>query len=92
MCLNEGMLLCSLSQGGSYTSGQMAEMLGLSHSNASKVIASVEKKGWIKRSLGKEDKRQMYFQLSASGGKQLSAMQRCSDEMLKLVGALKKML
>ncbi len=92
LCLNEGMLLCSLSQGEAHTSGQMAELLGLSCSNVSKVIASVEKKGLVKRALGKEDKRQMYFQLTAAGQTQLEVMQCCSDDMQKMAKELKGML
>lgn len=65
--LNEGMLLCSLSKMGKCSSGQIAELLGLTTSNSSKVITSVEKKGLIERILGKEDKRQMFFQLTDKG-------------------------
>lgn len=66
LCLNEGMLLCGLSAG-KHTSTEIAEMLGLTCSNASKVIKSVESKGLLERSLGVNDKRQMYFSVSASG-------------------------
>ncbi|MEG1607290.1 MAG: MarR family transcriptional regulator [Mucinivorans sp.] len=67
LCLNEGMLLCSLSQNERLCSGQIAEFLGLTTSNASKVILSVEKKGYIERILGSSDKRQMYFSLTEQG-------------------------
>ncbi len=85
MSLNEGMLLCILSKVGTASSGHLAKELGLTCSNTSKVIKSVEKKGFIKRVLGKEDKRQMYFTLSQSGAMQIEMIKN-SD--LKIPGAL----
>lgn len=67
LSLNEGMVLCSLSQGESLSSGQLGELLGLSASNASKVLAAAEHKGLVERSLGTADRRQMYFSLTPSG-------------------------
>ena len=52
LCLNEGMLLCCLSRKKRLSSGEIAEQLGLSNSNTSKVIRSVEDKGYIERNLG----------------------------------------
>lgn len=78
LCLNEGMLLCSLSKIETLSSGEVAEMLGLTNSNASKVIRSVEDKGLIKRVLGTKDKRQMYFSLTEKGKRSLSAI-KCDD-------------
>lgn len=85
--LNEGMLLCPLSTQ-KYSSNELAGILGLSKSNTSKVIISVEKKGLIKRIVGKEDKRQMYFTLTDLGRKKLELI-KCAEftipESLKLV-------
>ena len=44
LSLNEGMLLCTLLDNGQLSSSEIAEALGLSTSNASKVIRSVEEK------------------------------------------------
>lgn len=74
LCLNEGMLLCSLSKSERLSSGEIAGMLGLSASNASKVIKSVETKGCIGRVMGMSDKRQMYFSLTDEGRKRLEAI------------------
>lgn len=65
--LNEGMVLCSLSKEASLSSGELGELLGLSSSNTSKVICSVEKKGYVERVVGTKDKRNMYFSLTESG-------------------------
>jgi DNA-binding MarR family transcriptional regulator len=81
------MLLCSL-QKGKLSSGEIAAALGLTHSNASKVIKSVEDKGLVDRVLGDKDKRQMYFSLSEEGKKRLSSI-KCDrveiPELLKNV-------
>ena len=57
LSLNEGMLLCTLLSRGKLSSSEVAEALGLSASNASKVIRSVESKELIVRQVGREDKR-----------------------------------
>jgi DNA-binding MarR family transcriptional regulator len=63
--------------------------LGLTCSNASKVIASAEKKELIQRSFGNNDKRQMYFSLTEKGKEQLSAIRGFDLEFPEL---LKKIL
>ncbi|WP_185153003.1 winged helix DNA-binding protein [Dysgonomonas sp. 216] len=77
MCLNEGMLLCILSEQ-RYSSNELAGLLGLSKSNTSKVIKSVESKGLIERIVGTDDKRQMYFILTQSGHKKLESV-KCGE-------------
>jgi DNA-binding MarR family transcriptional regulator len=77
ICLNEGMLLCSLN-GNKYSSSELADVLGLSNSNTSKVIKSVEIKGLVKRIIGKDDKRQMYFTLTETGRKKLETI-KCDE-------------
>jgi Transcriptional regulators len=62
---------------GKALSGELAGELGLTYSNASKVIKSVENKGLIQRELGKEDKRNMYFSLSKKGEEVLKEI-KCS--------------
>ena len=76
--LNEGMVLCSLSKSERLSSGELGELLGLSASNISKVIASVEKKGLVERFMGQTDKRQMYFSLSETGRERITSIS-CQD-------------
>jgi len=71
LSLNEGMLLCSLIDNKCLSSTEIAKNLGLTCSNTSKVIKSVENKKLIERTLGKEDKRQMYFTLTSEGEKMI---------------------
>lgn len=80
LSLNEGMLLCSL-KSTKYSSSEIAESLGLTNSNASKVIKSVEEKGYVKRVMGKEDKRQMYFSITQEGVKKLSDI-KCEGNVI----------
>lgn len=68
LTMNEGVLLCCLDRYGERSSGEIAEALQLTCSNASKVIRSVESRGFINRKLGTDDKRQMYFSLTPQGG------------------------
>ena len=86
ICLNEGMILCSLTKADKLSSGELGDLLGLTSSNISKVIASVEKKGLIERFLSKEDKRQMLFSLTEEGLKRIASI-RCEEldvpELLK---------
>jgi len=63
ICLNEGMTLCSLSKAGRLSCGELSDLLGLTPSNMSKVLRSVEEKEFVRRELGTADKRQMYFSL-----------------------------
>lgn len=84
LCLNEGMLLCSLKTD-KLTSTQLAEALGLTTSNTSKVIKSVESKELIQRILGKDDKRQMYFTLSDLGKEKLMIIKQEEAQILKLM-------
>ena len=87
--LNEGMLLCSLSESERLSSGEIGELLGLTPSNTSKVIKSVENKGLVERVMGMEDKRQMYFSLSRDG-KVLLKKIKCGE--IELPDLLNKLL
>ncbi|WP_203558161.1 MarR family transcriptional regulator [Bacteroides sp. 214] len=88
--LNEGMLLCSLYTMGQCSSGRIAEMLGLTLSNSSKVILSAEKKGLVERIVGKEDKRQMLFELTPQGKKCIETIKCESDTIVELISKIKK--
>lgn len=66
--LNEAMVLCSLNEAQQkMTSSAIADRTEMTPSHTSKVISSVEDQGYINRSLGKEDKRQMFFGLTPTG-------------------------
>lgn len=78
ICLNEGMLLCSLSKTKQLSSGEIGNLLGLTLSNGSKVIKSVENKQYIERAMGTSDKRQMHFSLTPKGREFISKI-KCEE-------------
>ena len=83
--LNEAMLLCTLSARSSQTAGEVAEALGLTNSNASKVIASAEGLKLIKRQTCKDDKRRMRFSLTALGEERLARLQADDIEVPEIL-------
>lgn len=89
--LNEGMLLCSITKHGRCSAGQVAELLGLTSSNASKVIASAEKKGLLERIMGKEDKRQMYFSVTKDGEELLKRVKGTPEDIIEVIERIKTM-
>lgn len=83
--LNDGMVLCSLSKTDQLSSGEIAGLLGLTTSNTSKIICSVEEKGLIQRTTGSKDKRQMYFSLTPKGEKLLKSIKSNPPVMPELL-------
>lgn len=89
LCLNEGMLLCTLKEN-QYTSGELAELLGLTCSNTSKIIRSCEAKGYLHRILGKEDKRMMYFKFTEEGLSKLASLKCEGNTIDTLLSNIRK--
>lgn len=82
--INEAMLLCCLKDNEAKSAGTLCEYIGLSNSRVSKVITAVENKGFIGRSINKEDKRQMFFSLTAKGKEKIQQMmdtELCFDKL-----------
>lgn len=90
ICLNEGMLLCSLTKSERLSSGEIAELLGLTPSNTSKVIKSAEEKRLVERVMGSTDKRQMYFSLTGEGHGLISRIGCDEIEIPELLAAFLK--
>ena len=76
--INEAMLLCALNEQKSMTAGELTKSMGLTHSNMSKVIRSVEKRKFIHRSFDRVDKRVIHFSITKAGLQQLERL-KCSD-------------
>lgn len=64
--INEAMVLCSLSDT-KKCSGDISTDTGISTSRTSRVLVSLEQKGYITRSFDSIDKRKMMFELSKEG-------------------------
>ena len=88
---NEAKILCGLRSRERMSSGEIGELIGQPRSNASKIIASVERKGLVERGIGSDDKRRMYFVLT-SRGRELGEAVGKSGDMLdeRLCAALGK--
>lgn len=65
--LNEGMALCMLVGRGHLCPGPLADRLGLSPSNTSKVLRSLESKGLVSCTPGHEDRRQICYTPTGAG-------------------------
>ena len=61
---NEAMVLCSIGDE-KVSAGTIASRTGLRSSHLSKVLRSVEEKGYLNRNFGDKDKRQIYFSLTS---------------------------
>ncbi|NDW18378.1 MarR family transcriptional regulator [Dysgonomonas sp. 216] len=75
LTINEGMVLCCLKDGKSKSANELCDFVGLSNSRVSRIINTVENKGYIMREMGIADKRQMIFTLTDSGLQKVKEMQ-----------------
>ena len=88
--LKEGMLICCVSQGEKKAS-DIAANIDLSCSNCSKIINSAEKKGFVVRSIGSGDKRNMLFTLTQAGKQKLEAIMKSSIDAPEILKRALKM-
>lgn len=78
--LNEAVIIYSLINRKYCSASDLSESMGLSNSRASRVLFNLEKKEYIIREMGKEDKRQMLFSLTKSGKHKLEEIQSRENE------------
>lgn len=86
--LKEALVLCYLADGEEMQAGELAKVLGMTQSNASKVICSVERKGYLRRKVGKEDKREMHFTLSSKGKEFMTRLEACDLPVSSLLAPI----
>lgn len=72
--INEGVVLCCLKDGEPKMANELCDFVGLSNSRVSRVINSVEAKGFINREMGVADKRLMIFTLTSIGKEKINEM------------------
>ena len=87
--INEAMLLCCLKSGEAKSAGSICEYIGLSNSRVSKVITAVENKGYIRRDINRDDKRQMFFSLTEEGKEKARTMMQSELRFSELFEQLK---
>lgn len=88
--INEAMVLCNLYNGESHTAREISDYIGLSASRVSKIINAVEVRGYIERSIGDVDKRQMVFKLTVPGLQKISEMKGSDFDTEQLYKQLQK--
>lgn len=84
LSLNEAMVLCCVGDD-CLTASNISHNIGLLPPHTSKTIRSIEKKKLIKRSLGTQDKRQMYFKLTPAGKELLERLKENGVEVPELL-------
>jgi DNA-binding MarR family transcriptional regulator len=72
--LYEAFVLCCVGNGQT-TPSEIAQQIGLRAPHTSKIIAALEKKKLLKRTIAKEDKRQYRISLSDTGKQRLALLQ-----------------
>lgn len=87
--INEGALLCCLKDNMPKTANELSDFIGLSCSRVSRIINSIEKKGYILREIGMLDKRQMIFTLTDVGRKKIKEMGNFNIDLHSLMDSLK---
>lgn len=71
--INEGIILCMLSEG-SRNAGEICTDCSLSTSRLSKVLGSLEGKGYVIRTIGEKDRRVVIVSLTSKGLDKVTAM------------------
>lgn len=72
---HEAMVLFQLAEEDGMFSGRIATALGLSKSNCSKIIVSMERKGFLRREPCRKDTRCMRFYLEPKGKRMLKKLE-----------------
>ena len=89
--LNEAMILCALKEATEkVTATNLSKHTELSHSHTTKILRKLEEKGLSVRSLGSEDRRQMYFHLTHTGKQRVNELDLDKVEIPDLLKPLFK--
>lgn len=89
--INEGMILCCLKDGKAKAANELCDFIGLSNSRVSRIINTVETKGYITREMGVIDKRQMIFTLTDLGRQKIKEMQAQDMDFSELAAHVAKL-
>lgn len=87
--LNEAMILCTLKCSTERkTATNLSKQTDMSPSHTSKMLRILEEKELIVRTLGNEDRRQMYFHLSPAGKQRVNELELDKVEIPELLKPL----
>lgn len=84
LTLNEAMVLCCLA-GGRRSAGELADDTGIKASHLSKLLRSLEAKGFLSRAFGTADKRVIYFDLTQRGAHTIATLKTNGPEVPALL-------
>ncbi len=74
LLLNEAIVLCILGEGKTRRSTDLANELGVTYSMMSRTLTGLERREYISRAIGAEDKREMHFTITKTGKKMLATL------------------
>lgn len=80
LSLDEVILLCCISEN-CKCQGDIARETGLTPTQASRVLSSLEKKALIERALDKDDKRKMIFTINPQGSDKLEQVSKLGNSL-----------
>lgn len=84
LTINQAAVLCSINEGSS-KNVQISKDMGLSISRVSRLIASVELKGFVYRKVEEKDKRSVCFYLTEKGILTLYKLRNCESCLPKYI-------
>ncbi|MDH6311123.1 DNA-binding MarR family transcriptional regulator [Dysgonomonas sp. PFB1-18] len=90
--LNESIIVYSLAENKSFCAGYLSEQLGLSNSRTSRILLSLEEKGYITRRMGNIDKRQVLFTLTESGKQKQKEIWKRENRYIKYITLLAELI
>ncbi|MBB6276432.1 winged helix DNA-binding protein [Porphyromonas circumdentaria] len=92
LSLNEAMVLCALGEIAVPTiPSQLGAQIGFRNSHLSKLLRRLEQKELISRSLGQEDRRQMFFALTSKGEERIQQLDLEQIEIPEMLRPLLKL-
>lgn len=89
--INEAIILYALRDGKPKAANELYDYVGLSKSRVSRILADIERKGFIVRKVGVKDKRHMLFTLSYAGNEKIKEILNQRINFSKLVEQITKL-
>ena len=83
--INEAIILYALKDGKPKLANQLYDYVGLSKSRVSRILADIERKGYIIRRVGTLDRRNMLFALTVEGNEKIKEIVNQRINFSKLI-------
>lgn len=89
--INEAIILYALNDDKPKAANKLYDYVGLSQSRVSRILADIEKKGYITRRLGTKDKRNILFSLTSKGMEKSKEITKQRINFSKLIEQITKL-